>query len=189
MSSGGGGGDATKNATTPSPAFATADLCDVFVKSPTRLQTAGSGSGTLNDYGGATSFCGRIETVRCFESNPLVRRTLSEPGHGRVLVVDGGGSRRVAILGDQLATLAYENNWAGVVVNGCIRDSKVIGGISVGVKALGTHPVKSIKDFEGEKGGRVSFAGLEFVPGDWLYADEDGIVISEKELVVGESKL
>lgn len=89
-----------------------------------------------------------------------------------MLVVDGGGSTRVAILGDQLAKIAYENGWAGVVVHGCIRDSKIIGTISIGVKALGTHPVKSLKDYPGERGGKVVFGGVEFVPGEWLYADE-----------------
>ena len=102
-------------------------------------------------------------------------------GNGKVLVVDGGGSKRCAILGDQLATMASENNWSGLVINGCIRDSKVISTIDVGVKALGTNPVPSIKDFRGEKGGRVTFGGIEFVPGQWLYADEVSVLFATAE--------
>jgi len=162
--------------------FATADLCDAHISSPERLQAAEAG--TLFDFGGIKSFHGQIETVRCFESNPLVRKTLGEPGHNRVLVVDGGGSKRVAILGDQLAAMAKQNNWAGIIVNGCIRDSRIISTIPIGVKALGTHPLKSLKDHEGEKSGSVAFAGLEFRPGQWVYADEDGVIISENELTL-----
>jgi regulator of ribonuclease activity A len=148
---------------------ATADLCDKYVSSPSRLTVAEPGH--FKDFGGIISFHGKIETIRCFESNPLVRKTLNEPGHQRVLVVDGGASHRVAILGDELATLAYKNDWAGLVINGCIRDSQVIKGIQVGVKALNTHPLKSIKTHEGERGCIVAFAGVEFVPGHWVYAD------------------
>jgi len=165
---------------------ATADLCDDHVTSPTRLSVMGSGD--FRDYGGVKSFHGQIETVRCFESNPLVRKTLQEPGNGRVLVVDGGGSDRVAILGDMLAKFAQDNEWKGIVVNGCIRDSKVIATLNVGCKAKGTHPLKSAKTHVGERGITVAFGGLEFVPGHWLYADEDGIVISEEELKL-DSKL
>eukprot|EP00568_Trieres_chinensis_P001270 CAMPEP_0183309542 /NCGR_PEP_ID=MMETSP0160_2-20130417/25405_1 /TAXON_ID=2839 ORGANISM="Odontella Sinensis, Strain Grunow 1884" /NCGR_SAMPLE_ID=MMETSP0160_2 /ASSEMBLY_ACC=CAM_ASM_000250 /LENGTH=176 /DNA_ID=CAMNT_0025473587 /DNA_START=130 /DNA_END=660 /DNA_ORIENTATION=- len=171
----------------PSSSPATADLCDEHVLSPTRL--AVGQPGIFSDYGAVKRFHGRIETVRCFESNPLVRKTLSEPGQGRVLVVDGGESMRCAILGDLLAGMAHENGWAGVVVNGCIRDSSAIANIEVGVKARGTHPLKSIKTHMGERGVTVAFAGLEFNPGYWLYADEDGIVISETELHLPGSSL
>lgn len=174
------------SASTSSCSPATADLCDDHVTSPTRLSVMGSDD--FRDYGGVKSFHGKIETVRCFESNPMVRKTLMEPGNGRVLVVDGGGSNRVAILGDMLAKFAQDNGWKGIVVNGCIRDSKVIGTLNVGVKARGTHPLKSAKTHMGEKGTTVAFGGLEFVPGHWLYADEDGIVISEQELTF-DSKL
>mmetsp|Transcript_5609 Transcript_5609/g.6215 ORF Transcript_5609/g.6215 Transcript_5609/m.6215 type:complete len:246 (-) Transcript_5609:103-840(-) len=159
---------------------ATADLCDLYVSSPTRLAVAEPGH--FKDFGGIQAFSGQIETVRCFESNPMVRQTLSTPGEGRILIVDGGGSQRVAIMGDEIAKLASQNNWAGVIINGCIRDSKVIRTIPIGVKALNTHPLKSLKDYVGERGCAVSFAGVEFVPGYWVYADEDGIVISEKQL-------
>jgi regulator of ribonuclease activity A len=161
---------------------ATADLCDEYVTSPSRLAVAEPGY--LKDYGGVKSFFGPIETIKCFESNPLVRQTLGEPGEGRVLVVDGGGSKRVAILGDELTKMAQKNNWSGIVVNGCIRDSKIIGTISIGVKAWGTHPLKSAKTHMGERGRDVTFAGVEFVPGHYLYADEDGIIVSENDLTV-----
>ena len=162
---GGGGGGATRTLS-----YATTDLCDAYINSPARLQAAEAG--VFFDYGGVKAFHGQIETVRCFESNPMVRQTLSQPGNNRVLVVDGGGSKRVAIMGDQLASMAHENNWRGVIINGCIRDSKMISTIPVGVKALGTHPLKSLKDHKGERGGLVAFAGLEFHPGHWVYADE-----------------
>eukprot|EP00565_Helicotheca_tamesis_P007527 CAMPEP_0185729624 /NCGR_PEP_ID=MMETSP1171-20130828/6656_1 /TAXON_ID=374046 /ORGANISM="Helicotheca tamensis, Strain CCMP826" /LENGTH=178 /DNA_ID=CAMNT_0028398507 /DNA_START=275 /DNA_END=811 /DNA_ORIENTATION=+ len=177
------------NTTTTTTTIATADLCDDYITSPNRLKVA-TPFPKFTNYGNVTSFYGEIYTVRCFESNPLVRQTLSTPGNGRVLVVDGGASTRVAILGDMLAKLAHDNNWAGVLINGCIRDSKVIGTMNVGVKALGTHPLKSSKEHLGEDGIIVSFAGVEFVPGHWLYSDEDGIVISEKPLhIPTESKL
>jgi len=99
-------------------------------------------------------------------------------------VVDGGGSQRCAIMGDMLATFALDNGWSGVVVNGYIRDSKLINEMNVGVKALGTHPLKSLKDYKGEKNVRVNFGGVEFVPGHYLYSDEDGILISEEELLM-----
>jgi regulator of ribonuclease activity A len=168
----------------PSTSIATADLCDTYIKSPQRLNIADPSICKFYSYGQKTSFSGPIETIRCYESNPLVRETLEVEGggKGRVLVVDGGGSTRCAILGDMLASMAVSNNWAGLIINGCIRDSKVINSLNIGVKALGTHPLKSIKDYKGESGGRVTFAGVEFVPGHWLYSDEDGIIISEKEL-------
>lgn len=131
--------------------------------------------------------------MKCFESNPLVREVLSKPppqsesassSIGHVLVVDGGGSSRCAIMGDMLATFARDNGWSGVVINGYIRDSKVINGLDIGVKALGTHPLKSLKDYRGEEGVTVAFGGCEFVRGHYLYSDEDGILISEEPLEI-----
>jgi regulator of ribonuclease activity A len=150
---------------------ATADLSDDFVASPTRLNVVQPN--LFRDYGGRKSFYGPIETIRCLESNPMVRQTVSEPGHGRVLVVDGGGSMRVALLGDMLAQFAVDNGWSGLIINGCIRDSKIIGqNHRLGVKALGTYPVKSLKDQAGERGVNVYVGGVEFIPGHWVYADE-----------------
>eukprot|EP00545_Synedropsis_sp_CCMP1620_P012322 CAMPEP_0119008002 /NCGR_PEP_ID=MMETSP1176-20130426/3399_1 /TAXON_ID=265551 /ORGANISM="Synedropsis recta cf, Strain CCMP1620" /LENGTH=173 /DNA_ID=CAMNT_0006960253 /DNA_START=112 /DNA_END=633 /DNA_ORIENTATION=- len=160
----------------------TADLCDMYVTSPSRLTVAQPGY--FKDYGGIKAFSGRIETVKCFESNPMVRSTLGESGEGRVLVVDGAGSQRVAICGDMLAQMGSDNGWTGIIVNGCIRDSAVIAKIPIGVKAINTHPLKSAKTHQGERGCTVAFAGVEFVPGMYIYADEDGIIVSENELIV-----
>ena len=130
------------------------------------------------DYGGRTSFSGTISTVKCHEDNSLVREALEEPGEGHVLVVDGGGSMHCALLGDMLAGLAYRNGWAGIVVNGCIRDSAEIADIDIGVKALATHPRKSVKRGLGEREVIVYVADIEFRPGDQIYADRDGIVVT-----------
>ena len=157
--------------------FKTTDLCDEFAD---RLQVA---EPLFGDYGGETMFFGPIVTLKVFEDNSLVRTALEEKGKGRVLVVDGGGSMRCALLGDQLAELAEANDWAGVLVNGCIRDSAAIAEIDLGVKALGVHPLKSVKRGVGERDVSVRFAGGQFVPGHYLYADEDGLIVSEKPLL------
>jgi len=136
----------------------------------------------FRDYGGNRSFGGMVRTLKCFEDNSLVRKALGEPGEGAVLVVDAGGSRRCAMLGDQLAELAVKNGWAGVVMWGLIRDSAVIAEMALGVKALGTIPVKSVKRGEGQLDVPVTFAGVTFEPGNWLYADADGIVVATSKL-------
>ncbi|WP_141593535.1 ribonuclease E activity regulator RraA [Myxococcus sp. AB056] len=158
--------------------FKTADLCDAHAGTPW-FQIAEPG---FQDYGGVRTFAGPISTVRAPEDNSLVRKALEEPGQGRVLVVDGGGSRRCALVGDQLALLAQQNGWAGVVVNGCIRDAEDVGRMRIGVKALGTHPLKSLKRNEGQRDVEVRFAGVTFRPGHYVYADLDGIVTSESPL-------
>ena len=120
------------------------DLTDVFHPEPLDMMTGGNRSmqfiqpGYLSDFGGITKFAGPASTIKCFENNPLVREALNEPGNGRVLVVDGGGSKRCALLGDNLAELAFKNNWAGVVINGCLRDAEDTKKIKIGVKAIGT---------------------------------------------------
>ncbi len=133
-------------------------------------------------YGGRTRFSGGVRTLKLFEDNSLVRTMLSQPGEGSVLVVDGGGSLRCALLGDQLAALAVKNAWAGVLVYGCIRDSRAIGGMDLGVMALATHPLKSVKRNVGEADVPVTFGGVTFVPGESLYADEDGVVVCREPL-------
>ena len=132
----------------------------------------------FTDYGRRLLFDGIISTVKCHEDYSLVRQALEEPGNGRVLVVDGGASLRCALFGDMLATLAKENDWAGLVVNGCIRDSAEIATIDIGLKALATHPRKSVKRGVGEREVTVHFAGTDFRPGEQLYADSDGIVVT-----------
>ncbi|NBD12274.1 MULTISPECIES: ribonuclease E activity regulator RraA [Corallococcus] len=158
--------------------FKTADLCDAHADT-SRFQIADPG---FLDYGGRRSFSGPISTVRAPEDNSRVRQALEEPGLGRVLVVDGGGSRRCALVGDVLAALGQKNGWAGVVVNGCIRDAEEVGRTDIGVKALGTHPLRSGKRNEGQRDVEVRFAGVTFTPGHHLYADADGIVTSEQPL-------
>ncbi len=154
----------------------TADLYDLF---PDRVTIARP---ILRDFGGAGSFHGAIATVQCFEDNSLVRKTLESEGHGRVLVVDGGGSMRCALLGDQLAELGIRNHWSGVVINGCIRDCEIIKTLPLGVKALGAHPRKSDKKDRGEVNLPVYFAEIEFIPGEWLYADGDGVLVASEAL-------
>lgn len=136
----------------------------------------------FRSYGGKARFSGAIATLKCHEDNSLVRVALEEPGEGRVLVVDGGGSLRCALLGDQLAVLAKKNNWAGIVVYGCIRDCAEIARMDIGVKALNTNPRKSVKKGAGDRDIAVSFAGVTFHPGEYLYADEDGILVSANPL-------
>mmetsp|Transcript_15341 Transcript_15341/g.24198 ORF Transcript_15341/g.24198 Transcript_15341/m.24198 type:complete len:228 (+) Transcript_15341:101-784(+) len=136
----------------------------------------------FTDFGGSIRFFGRIATVRCFENNALVRTVLNAPGEGRVLVVDGAGSKRCALLGDQLGALAIKNEWRGVIIHGCVRDAEDLRNMPVGVKAIGTNPRKSWKGPGGEQGVQVHFAGVSFTPGHWLYADKDGVVISQTEI-------
>ena len=137
----------------------------------------------FNDFGGEISFSGPISTVKCFEDNSFVRSQLEQPGQGRVLVVDGGGSLRCALLGDMLAQMGADNGWAGIVVYGCIRDSGIIAEIEIGVKAIDTLPLKSVKNNVGEVDISVHFADADFIPGHYLYADEDGIILAAEKLV------
>ena len=136
----------------------------------------------FKDFGGRRRFHGEVTTVSCYENNPLVRAALEEPGRGRVLVVDGGASTRCALLGDNLAEMAATNGWSGIIVNGCVRDSEDIARFDVGVKAIGTHPLKSSKRDPGRRDARVSFAGVDFEPGSYVYADADGVVVAAKKL-------
>jgi regulator of ribonuclease activity A len=119
-----------------------------------------------------------VSTVRCFEDNSRVKEAVESPGEGRVLVVDGGGSRRCALLGGNLGNAAVRNGWAGVIIHGCIRDSTELDRMDLGIRALGTMPRRSEKRGEGERDVPVRFAGATFRPGDFVYADEDGVVVS-----------
>lgn len=131
----------------------------------------------LRDLGGRTGFHGRIATIRCHEDNALVKQVCATPGEGRVLVVDGAGSLHTALMGDLIAESARTNGWAGAVIHGAVRDSTVLGAMDFGVKALGTNPRKSAKEGRGEVDVPVSFGGIDFVPGEMLYADADGVVV------------
>jgi regulator of ribonuclease activity A len=157
-------------------AWTTADLCDSFIE---ELQVA---EPLFKSFGARPAFCGPAATLRVLEDNSLVRQALESPGKGRVLVVDGGGSLRCALVGDMLAKLAIDNGWAGALINGPIRDSKIIGTMPLGIRALGSCPRKSVKLGAGERDVAVQFAGLSIQPGDWIYADEDGVLVASREL-------
>ena len=154
----------------------TADLCDQF---ESELHVCAP---MFRSYGGKAAFGGPITTLKLFEDNGLVRKTLEQAGNGRILVIDGGGSMRRALVGDQLAAIAVKNGWSGIVVNGCIRDSAAIGEMDIGVLALGTHPQKTDKKNVGEIDVPVTFGGVTFHPGEWLYADGDGVLVSSQPL-------
>ncbi|MBM5812470.1 MAG: RraA family protein [Gammaproteobacteria bacterium] len=161
--------------------FKTADLCDQFGG---ELQVA---EPVFHSYGGRRTFAGPASTVRCCEDNSRVREAVGEPGAGRVLVVDGGGSRRCALLGDLLAQQAAAHGWAGVIIYGCVRDSAEIAGFALGVLALATLPRRSDRQGRGERDVPVEFAGVRVRPGDWVYADEDGLLVARRALVLNPS--
>ncbi len=160
--------------------FATADLIDAFGD---ELESC---TVQFRSFGRWARFCGPVSTVRCLEDNKLVRQQVEQPGEGRVLVVDGGGSLRSALVGDILAELARSNGWSGIVVFGAIRDSAVIADMEFEVKAVGTNPRKSSKLGTGAVDVGVSFGEASFEPGDWLYSDADGIVVAQRELPLAE---
>jgi regulator of ribonuclease activity A len=158
--------------------FTTADLCDSYSD---EVQISAP---IWTSYGGRARFYGQVATVRCFEDNSLVRAALAEVGEGRVLVVDAGGSLRCAMLGDNLARMAVDNGWVGVLLWGCVRDSAVLAGLPLGIKALATHPRRSEKRGTGERDPVLRFAELTVRPGDYLYADEDGVLIAPRALPI-----
>jgi regulator of ribonuclease activity A len=161
--------------------LATADLSDRH-EEQFRAGTLRVVAPMFRSFGGRQAFHGPIATLKLFEDNSFVRKALEQPGAGRVLVVDGGGSLRRALVGDQLAALGVKNGWAGIVVYGCIRDSAAIGGMDIGVIALATHPQKTDKKNVGEADVPVGFGGVTFRPGEWLYADADGVLVAEHPL-------
>jgi regulator of ribonuclease activity A len=154
----------------------TADLCD---EHGDELQVC---EPVFQMFGGRRAFAGPVSTVRCFEDNSRVREAVDGPGEGRVLVVDGGGSRRRALFGDKLGSAAVKNGWAGVIIYGCIRDTAELGQMNLGIRALGTMPLRSDKRGEGERDVPVRFAGATFRAGDYVYVDEDGVVVSHRPL-------
>ena len=156
--------------------IATADLCDNFGAELRALPPI------FRAFGAREHFHGRVRTVRVSGDNGLVRTLLSTDGTGNVLVVDGGGSTACALLGDQLATLAVHNHWSGVVIFGCIRDAAGVDALPVAVRALGTMPVRPATAGAGDVDVSVRIAGVEIKPGDYVYADRDGIVVAERDL-------
>ena len=165
----------------PSPAFATCDLCDVH-------KNACSGQfrvlpPVFKNFGGMARFSGPVSTVKCFEDNSLVKAAVDSPGEGRVLVVDGGASLRRALVGGNLAAAAARNGWAGVVVDGCVRDVIELAQCHIGLRALAAMPLPTEKRGEGQRDIPVQIQGVWVRPGDWLYADEDGMVVMALPLV------
>lgn len=155
----------------------TADLCDEFGDEAHVAEPAFSVFGKRRVFGGP------VCTLSVFEDNVLVKQALESAGNGRVLVVDGGASVRCALLGGNLAELAAKNGWQGLVINGCVRDVHEINAIEIGVRAIGTCPRKSKKQGKGETDATLFFAGVKIAPGDYIYVDEDGVVVAERELV------
>ena len=131
----------------------------------------------FGQYGGRSQFAGPIATVRCFQDNALLKSVLSEPGDGGVLVIDGDGSLHSALVGDLIAGLGVENGWAGLIINGAVRDAATLRTLELGIKALGTNPRKSTKTGDGQRDVAVEFGGVVFVPGEIAYSDDDGIVV------------
>jgi len=131
----------------------------------------------LRQFGGRHIFAGPVVTVRCFQDNALLKSILSEPGNGAVLVIDGDASVHTALVGDLIAELGRSNGWAGIIVNGAVRDASTLRTLDIGIKALGTNPRKSTKTGAGERDVEVSFGGVTFRPGDIAHSDDDGIVL------------
>ncbi len=154
------------------------DLCDEFPDLVTVVEPM------FANFGGRESFGGQIVTIKAFEDNSLVREQVALPGTGKVLVVDGGGSMRRAMLGDLLAEKAAGNGWEGIVIYGCIRDVNAIADTDIGVQALGSHPMKTDKRGLGDLNVVLNFGGVTFRPGDYLYADNNGVLVASQPLEV-----
>ena len=154
----------------------TADICDNF---PTKVLIARP---IFKDFGGKTAFFGEVVTLKTLDDNTKVKKTLENDGTNQVLVVDNEGSMNCALLGGNLAALASQNNWSGIIINGCVRDQLEIMVENIGVKALAVHPKKSEKNDGGEYKVTLNFADISISDGDYIYADEDGIVVSKEEL-------
>jgi len=154
----------------------TPDLCDAF---PDLVRVV---EPLFTNYGGRQAFGGEIVTIKCHEDNSLVKEQVANPGAGRVLVVDGGGSLRCALLGDMLAAKAAESGWTGLVIYGCIRDVDEIRATDLGVQALRTIPIKSNRQGRGDLNIPVTFGGVTFNPGEFVYADNNGVIVSATEL-------
>lgn len=161
--------------------FATCDICDAHeVKLATGVLAVLPPM--FKSFGAQSTFSGPATTLKVFEDNVLVRSTLERTGSGHVLVIDGGGSLRCALVGGNLGVLAEKNGWAGIIVNGCIRDSEEINTCNIGVRALATHPQRSVRKGAGDSNIPVSIAGIAVNPGDWIYADADGVLVAREKL-------
>ena len=161
----------------PTVKFSTPDLSDNYGESVVALDPI------FQNYGGLMNFFGEIQTVKCYEDNSVVKNLVAEPGLGRVMVVDGGGSLRKALLGDMLAEQAVSNGWSGFLIYGCIRDAEIIANLPLGVKAVNTCPIKTEKRGVGDIGCPVRFAGALLKAGQYLYADVNGVLVSDVALI------
>ncbi|HET6783700.1 MAG TPA: ribonuclease E activity regulator RraA [Pseudoxanthomonas sp.] len=157
--------------------WTTPDLCDEYPE-------VAVADPVFRDYGGNPAFCGRIVTIDCFEDNSRVRDLVATDGRGKMLVVQGGGSLRCSLLGDMLAERAVANGWSGLLINGCVRDVEALAKLPLGVKALAACPMKTEKLGKGEVDVAVAFAGVAFLPGQWLYADGNGVIVAERDLLL-----
>jgi regulator of ribonuclease activity A len=160
--------------------YITPDLCDAY---PELVQVV---EPMFSNFGGRDSFGGEIVTVKCFEDNSRVKELVEQPGKGKVMVVDGGASMRCALLGDMLAEKAAKNGWEGLVVYGCVRDVDVLAQTEIGIQALASHPLKSTRRGVGELDLALVFGGVTFRPGEYLYADNNGIIVSPSALKMPE---
>ena len=156
--------------------FSTPDLCDAFPSDVAVCDVQ------FRSFGRRTAFAGQIVTVKCFEDNSLVKEILATDGTGKVLVVDGGGSLRRALIGDQIGGSAVKHCWAGIVLSGAVRDVDELNALEIGIKALGSSPVKTEKRGEGQREIEVRFGGVKFVPGQYLVADNNGVIVSPKDI-------
>ncbi len=160
--------------------FSTCDFCDAYKSSDDeRFRVLPP---VFKDYGGHLKFAGQVVTVKCYEDNSLVKKAVESAGAGRVLVVDGAGSLRRALLGGNLAAAAERNGWAGIVIDGCVRDAAELAATAVGIRALALHPMPTLRADQGQLGSAVFIQGVCVRPGDWLYADSDGMVVSAEAL-------
>jgi regulator of ribonuclease activity A len=160
--------------------FVTPDLCDAYPELVRVMEPL------FKNYGGRRAFGGEIVTVKCYEDNSLVKSQASENGHGKVMLVDGGGSLRKALLGDMIAENAASKGWEGIVIYGCVRDVDLLATLDLGVKAVGAIPLKTEKRGLGDLNVPLQFAGVTVQPGEFLYADNNGIIISESALSMPE---
>lgn len=157
--------------------FVTCDLCDDHPENVRVCEPMFAG------FGGRDAFGGEIVTVKCHEDNSRVKELLATPGRGKVLVVDGGGSLRCALMGDMIGESAVKNGWEGVIVYGCVRDVDALAELDLGVQALAAIPLKSVRKGVGDTNIPVTFAGVTFVPGQFVYADNNGVIVADKKLV------
>ena len=161
--------------------WSTPDLCDAYPEQVSVLAPM------LRNFGGRSAFCGEIVTVKCFEDNSKVKEQAALPGEGKVLVVDGGGSLRRALLGDQIAANAARNGWEGMIFHGCVRDVDALSLLALGVQAMAAIPLKTEKRGLGDVNAQVSFGGVDFVPGEFVYADNNGVIVSPQALFLSDA--